>query len=302
VDLPKPENRIKLFREPSGFLVVGTGKLASFCVSEINSIGYKVSAIETEPGKFSPLEAHCKKIRVPIERMGDRHQVTRLIQSLPARTIIVSAYNSYIFPKEIVNDERFLIINFHNSLLPAHRGRNAPTWAIAQGDSETGVTWHLVDEDIDSGTLLIQRKISISDGETGLSLTRRSLEVGQESFKYLLSVVTGSTKVKIEITKANHSETRVRLGREIPNSGIISNGMTCAEVHRLLRSIDFGPIAVFPKYKFQHSDGIYEIHSYSNLLQSHSRPRINIIKDSGNQRIQLYDGKNHLELKGVKIG
>jgi methionyl-tRNA formyltransferase len=299
---PKPDHGNISFGEPSGFLVIGTGKLASFCVSEITSIGYKVSAIETEPGRFSPLEAHCKKALVPLLRMGDRKEVTRFLLELPPRTIIISAYNSYIFPREIVNDQRFLIVNFHNSLLPAHRGRNAPTWSIAEGDKETGVTWHAVEEDIDSGTLLTQRKIAISNLETGLSLTRRSLEVGQESFKDLIRVVLGLAERSTEITKATHPETRVRLGKETPHSGIITEGMTCAEVHRILRSTDFGPIEVFPKFKFQHSNEVYEIHSYSNLTESHSDSRVNIIKDAENHRIELYDGLNHLELKGVKIG
>jgi methionyl-tRNA formyltransferase len=70
--------------------------------------------------------------------------------------------------------------------LPEHRGPNPYTSTIKEGETKTGITFHLVDEGIDSGAILLQKEINISDDDTGESLRVKASYKARESVKELL--------------------------------------------------------------------------------------------------------------------
>ncbi|EAJ6684817.1 formyl transferase, partial [Campylobacter coli] len=82
--------------------------------------------------------------------------------------LIISANNFYIFKKQCIQNN--IIINYHNALLPFHKGCNAQIWSIWENDEQTGITWHMVEENIDSGSILIQNEITLDNHFTALSL------------------------------------------------------------------------------------------------------------------------------------
>ncbi len=94
---------------------------------------------------------------------------------------IISANNSYIFKKECVQNNT--IINYHNALLPFHRGCNARIWSIWENDKKTGITWHMVEESIDTGEILIQKEIKLNDNFTALNLLDAQHKLAIASFK-----------------------------------------------------------------------------------------------------------------------
>ena len=71
-------------------------------------------------------------------------------------------------------------INIHSSLLPKYRGAAPINWAIAAGETETGVTIMQMDEGLDTGPILSQRSIRIGPNETSEELTVRLAGVGAE--------------------------------------------------------------------------------------------------------------------------
>lgn len=66
------------------------------------------------------------------------------------------------------------VVNVHPSLLPRYRGPNPYYWVLHNGERETGVTVHYVDEGVDTGDLLLQERIAVHPDDTELSLQRRS--------------------------------------------------------------------------------------------------------------------------------
>jgi len=76
-----------------------------------------------------------------------------------------------IFKSDIIR-EAPLIVNIHPSLLPKYRGW-ALNWALVNGDTEHGLTAHIVDEGVDTGPILLQRKISLNKFDTYRSLLRK---------------------------------------------------------------------------------------------------------------------------------
>ena len=65
-------------------------------------------------------------------------------------------------------------INFHDGPLPEYAGLNTPVWALLNGETQHGVTWHLMTREVDRGDILAQRRFDLTDSETALTLNTRS--------------------------------------------------------------------------------------------------------------------------------
>ena len=70
--------------------------------------------------------------------------------------------------------------NLHASLLPQYRGAAPINWAVINGEKETGATTFFIKHEIDTGDLLLQKKIEISDKETAGELHNHLMEVGSK--------------------------------------------------------------------------------------------------------------------------
>lgn len=80
---------------------------------------------------------------------------------------------SYIIPKPLLNLLPGGFINFHYGLLPQYRGVNPVLAQMLAGEKESGITVHVVDENIDTGPVVLQQKIPIDDRDTfGIQLQK----------------------------------------------------------------------------------------------------------------------------------
>lgn len=83
---------------------------------------------------------------------------------------------AYILPKSLLELVPGGIINFHYGILPKYRGSNPVLAQMLNGETESGITIHLVDENIDTGPIVMQQKISIEDKDTfGIQLQKLSM-------------------------------------------------------------------------------------------------------------------------------
>ncbi|MFH0702686.1 MAG: methionyl-tRNA formyltransferase [bacterium] len=102
--------------------------------------------------------------------------------------ILIGAWGE-ILKKEIIVLPKIACINCHPSLLPKHRGSNPYSSVIREDETKTGISFHLIDENIDSGPILLQKEIYISDNDTGGSLKKKCAYKAKESVKELLDGV-----------------------------------------------------------------------------------------------------------------
>jgi methionyl-tRNA formyltransferase len=70
--------------------------------------------------------------------------------------------------------------NLHGSLLPRYRGAAPINWAVINGDKETGVTTFFIEKDIDTGNIIFQEKLSISDKDTASNIHDKLMHIGSE--------------------------------------------------------------------------------------------------------------------------
>lgn len=88
--------------------------------------------------------------------------------------ILVGSWGEKI-GKEIFDLPKIATINAHPSLLPKYRGPNPYFWTIRNMEQKSGITFHLVDKNIDTGAILAQEEVKIFSSDTGKSLKERTV-------------------------------------------------------------------------------------------------------------------------------
>ena len=108
------------------------------------------------------------------------------IRILNPDVIVVMAYGQ-ILPREVLEIPKIACLNLHASILRRWRGAAPIQAAIAAGDRETGITVMYMDEGLDTGDILLAKKIEIAPTETGGSLHDRLAKVAPESLREAVS-------------------------------------------------------------------------------------------------------------------
>lgn len=96
------------------------------------------------------------------------------VRKLQPDLLVLGFVTSFV-PKEMINLARLGGINYHPSLLPKYRGGSAINWAIINGEKETGVSIHVIDEGVDTGPILLQEKVEITPDDTVKSVYFKKL-------------------------------------------------------------------------------------------------------------------------------
>jgi methionyl-tRNA formyltransferase len=122
---------------------------------------------DSAAGKADPLAAKARELGLPLSQPKSfkNDAAYEHFRTLNADLAIL-AFVTLIVPERILYAPRYKSICFHPSLLPRHRGASGINWAIIQGDAETGVTWFWPDQGIDTGPLLVQKRVPIQEQDT----------------------------------------------------------------------------------------------------------------------------------------
>lgn len=241
-------------------IVIGSGKIAAACIGILAGQKLAMTVVETEQQPLSCVRLISGNLRLPYQSVADYAQITKYLRSIRKNTLIVSANNNYLFPGEVLNKRNLCIVNFHNALLPAYPGRNAPTWVIFEGEDLTGITWHIVAEGVDTGEILSQRVIQVGNDVTALELTRLCMEEGINAFEAICpSLVQGNFSTQQQDTSKRKNYHR---SWEVPNQGVVDLTWPLPQIHRLLRSLDYGRVPVMPPPRVHWAGKTYIIRKY----------------------------------------
>ncbi len=118
--------------------------------------------------------------------------------------ILVGSWGERI-KKEIYDIPKIAAINVHPSLLPKYRGPNPYYWVIRNGEQTTGVSFHLIDNDYDTGAILAQEEIKIYPSDTGKTLKERTVLTARGVVCELLKDL--SEDIIIPLTQAEEKST-----------------------------------------------------------------------------------------------
>lgn len=157
------------------------------------------------------------------------------LRSLNADLQIVVAFR--MLPEVVWNMPPMGTINVHGSLLPHYRGAAPINWAIINGEKETGVTTFKLKHEIDTGDILLQERIPVSENETAGELHDKMKEVGAQLLvKTIKGLAEGSLKETPQLSLINGSEVR-HAPKIFTETCKIDWNKPVDEVHNLIRGL-----------------------------------------------------------------
>ncbi|MGB6943721.1 MAG: methionyl-tRNA formyltransferase [Bryobacteraceae bacterium] len=171
-------------------IFLGTPTFAVPTLESIAGAGHRVLAVFTQPdrpsgrgGKVtpSPVKEAAVRLGLPVhqpERIR-RPEVAEQLKQMHPDAMVVVGYGQ-IIPQAIIDIPQRGIINVHASLLPKYRGAAPIQWAIANGETRTGVTTMQIDTGLDTGDMLLKWETEIGPEEDALGLGARLAKEGAE--------------------------------------------------------------------------------------------------------------------------
>jgi len=169
---------------------LGTPQFAVPSLERLVKAGHEVIAVYTQPDKpagrkgalaASPVKQAALELGLPVrqpERIR-RPEAVEELRALAPEVMVVVGYGQ-IIPQSIIDIPPMGIINVHASLLPKYRGAAPIQWAIARGETVTGITTMRIDAGLDTGDILLQRETLIGPEETAAELAARLAPMGAE--------------------------------------------------------------------------------------------------------------------------
>jgi len=187
------------------FIFIGTSAFGLPALEELVKNKIIPKLIITEPAKLagrgrklisSPIKNYAEKFHFNITEPKKILTAKNKIKEINPDLVIVAAYGQ-IIPKSILNIPKLGCINIHPSILPKYRGPSPVASAILAREKETGVTIILMDEKIDHGPIIDQRKVKINDLDTTLILESKLANIGADLvMKVIKKFASGNIKSK----------------------------------------------------------------------------------------------------------
>lgn len=204
-------------------LFFGTPSFAKTCLEELIIKEYDICGVITSPDKKSGRGLKLKKSIVKVFSEENKLKIfqpenlknkkfLKEIKELKADIGVVVAFRK--IPKELWEIPNFGTFNLHASLLPNYRGAAPINWSIIFKEKVTGVTTFLINDNIDSGDLLLQEKISIDHNENAGSLHDKLAIIGKNiiiktidlfplKFKPKKQIILGNENIAPKLTREN---------------------------------------------------------------------------------------------------
>lgn len=194
---------------------LGTPAFAVPTLEALVSAGHEVVTVVTQPDRprgrgqqltFSPVKEAALRHGLPVyqpERIR-RPEGVAALAALAPDVMVVVGYGQ-IIPQSIIDIPPHGIINVHGSLLPKYRGAGPVQWAIANGETRTGVTTMRIDAGLDTGDMLLKAGIEIGPDETAMELGARLAAMGAELLVATLAQVASIVPQKQDAAEATYA-------------------------------------------------------------------------------------------------
>jgi methionyl-tRNA formyltransferase len=155
-----------------------------------------------------------------------------------ADVFVVVAYGK-ILPVQIFNMPRLRTVNVHPSLLPKYRGAAPIQWALINGEQESGITIQYINEKLDAGDILLQKKIQLGIDMSAEDLFNIVFPIGFDLLNETLGILTSGKENPV---KQNDAEATYcgKINRETAR---IDWNKSSGEIHNLIRGLNPKPAA-----------------------------------------------------------
>ncbi len=213
-------------------LIIGGGTLPIRCAEILLRGGHEIRAVVSADPQLRKWAGDKKIISlVPGDKVSE--QIEKPFDYL------FSIVNEHILREDVLRLPCKLAVNYHDAPLPRYAGTHATSWALMNGETTHGVSWHVITELVDGGDILRQKHIDIARDETALTLNTKCYEAATEAFAELVQDISIG---KLVGTKQDlEKRTFFPRFKRPANGGVISWNSSSREISSLILALDFGP-------------------------------------------------------------
>lgn len=192
----------------------GTPRFAVPTLEKLVEAGYSVPLVVTQPDRprgrgmevaISPVKDAAVRLGISVVQpatIKNNAEFRDQLAGIHPDAIIVVGYGR-IIPQWMIDLPRLGNLNLHASLLPKYRGAAPIQWAIANGESATGVSTMRIDAGLDTGDILMQREMAIGPEDTAETLGPKLASVGAD---LMVETLRGLESGRVRPTPQDHSQ------------------------------------------------------------------------------------------------
>lgn len=222
---------------------MGTPDFSVECLKALVNSKHEIVGVFCQPDKPVGRKQELKMPDVKIEAL--KHDLpifqpttlrngkgVEILEKIKPELIIVVAYGK-ILPPDFLKFPKYGCINIHASILPKYRGASPIHHCVLNGDTETGVTSMLMDEGVDTGNILLVKKIPIGINDTTLEMFEKLSVLGAEVLTETIEALENGelNPIKQDESKATHA------GLLSKDEGLIDWSKSAFEVHNKIRGL-----------------------------------------------------------------
>ena len=233
---------------PLDLIFCGTPRFAVPTLERLSAAGHHIHLVVTQPDRpkgrglglvQSPVKESALKLNLPItqpDRIKTNDEFRSQLAALKPDAIIVVGYGR-IIPQWMLDLPPLGNINLHASMLPKYRGAAPIQWAIANGETATGVTTMRIDARLDTGDILQQRELAITPDDTAETLAPRLAAIGAD---LMVETLRGLQTNSIHPRPQDNSQATLApiLKKE---DGLVDFSRSAAEIYNRIRGFQPWP-------------------------------------------------------------
>ena len=213
-------------------IIIGEGTMPVACARVLVRRGHQIVATSSPD---APLRDWSSAADVPhVRGIAD---LLALVEETEFDCLF-SIVNYRVLPPALLHKPRRLAINYHDAPLPRYAGTYATSWALMDGETEHGVTWHQMMDEVDAGDVLSQVAVPIAPLETAGSLNHKCFFSGVHSLGVLAGELAAGTLQPRPQDTSRRSYYPFLL--RPPGACAIDFHRSAEEVARFVRALSFG--------------------------------------------------------------
>jgi methionyl-tRNA formyltransferase len=212
---------------------VGVVALRVLC-KNIDVVGVVAHPDDPENGvRYQSVYNFALEQKIPVIRGKGRDKETAIfIRDLSPDLIWVTDYR-YILPHELISLSKYGAVNLHPSLLPRYKGRASINWAILNGEVETGLTAHFIDNGVDTGDIIKQETLELKYDDDIGDMLRKFFPVYETITDKVIRFFLVGDIPRLKQEKSISSEYPARK----PDDGLIDWTQPAEKIRNLIRAV-----------------------------------------------------------------
>ncbi len=250
---------------------MGTPGFAIPSLKILHESKHEICAVVTTPDKergrgqkitFTPVKQFAVENNLPVlqpENLRDENFISEL-KKFDADIFVIVAFR--ILPKEVYTIPKSGSFNLHGSLLPKYRGAAPIQWSIIKGEKETGVTTFFLQEKVDTGNIILQKKMKIEDDDNLGTIHDKMSLIGADAVLETVNLIE-SGNFKFSEQDNSLATPAPKITKE---NSKINWEKSAEEIHNLVRGLSPYPCAYFV-----HNEKSYKVFK-TKIVESNSAP------------------------------